>query len=75
MQHCKTINDERGTVQITVTLIVFQFTPDINKQWFKYDVLCLHKPKGKKQFIYSENIATESEISLVKSELWQMLKP
>ena len=75
MIHNKIIKDERGTINIQVTLLTFQHTPDINGNYFRYDTHTRYKAKGKRLELYAPSIATDAEILEAKKELWQKLNP
>jgi len=75
MQHEKIIKDTRGTLRLVCKLIVFDRGTDINGHFFRYDVMCWHTAPNKRKEVYSENVATETEIETVKNELWEKLKP
>ena len=68
MRHEKIIKDSRGTVRI---VIYFETTYG-NIRW---TINVWHKAPKKRSEVWSDNIATPSEILEAKLELWEKIKP
>jgi len=78
MQYTHTIKDERGKIEITITLATFSYRlTDNNGNQYRYDIRISHTPKGKKKPIYSNTnpIVADAEILEVKTLLWESIKP
>lgn len=76
MQKETTIKDDRGTIQIRVTLHVFNFgQTDLQGNAYRYDVTVFHTPKGKRKSFPCKDIATKEEISQAKLSIWESIKP
>ena len=75
MQHTKTIKDERGKVEINVRFVSMGYFPDINGNFFRYDVLVWHTAKGLRKPLQDGECATPEEILAAKTELWHKIKP
>lgn len=77
MKHEKIISRDNGkSVKIEVRFYDFGHVTDHHGNYFRYDVDVAVKPKGKRNFNYSDDIeATKDEIYAAKLELWEKYKP
>jgi len=76
MKHDLIINDNRGTVRISVTLETFGWErADRSGNQFRYDVTIFHKAPTKRKELINPDIANEKEIYAAKMELWNLIKP
>jgi len=75
MIHIKTIKDDRGKIEIRVTLIdMSYFMQEITD--IRYDVSVYVTPKNKHRNTRIDNsFCSEKEIMDAKLELWNKLKP
>lgn len=77
MEYIKKIIRQDGTILVTVRLWVCRgnYDTDINGNQFRYDIVEMFIPKGKRKPIINTNFSTEEEKYQAKMELYKLLKP
>lgn len=77
MEHVKKIKKENGTVLIAVRLWVCRgnYDTDIYRNEYRYDIVEMFVPNGKRKPILNTNFSTEEEKYQAKVELHNLLKP